>query len=91
MSEIININDLGPLPSVSRQFREPSGCRSTADRLTGDTAEFSVRGTALARAMEESSLRIARTRAIREEIANGTFETPERINETVERLLDVIA
>ena len=45
---------------------------------------------ALSRAVFDSSFRIARTRAIRAEILNRTYETPERIDRTVERLLDVI-
>ena len=46
--------------------------------------------SALADAVLDSSFRIARTRAIRAEIINRTYETPERIDKTVERLLDVI-
>jgi anti-sigma28 factor (negative regulator of flagellin synthesis) len=47
-------------------------------------------GRALAHAVEESSLRIARTRAIRAEIESGTYETPARIAATAARVLDVI-
>lgn len=38
-----------------------------------------------------SSFRTAWLRAIRAEISDGTYETPERINGTVDRLLDVLA
>lgn len=39
----------------------------------------------------ESTFRSARVRAVREEILAGNFETSERIDGTVNRLLDVIA
>ena len=90
MSEIIGINSLYPLPPVARDVSVPAA-RMPVDRTAdGDTAEFSRNAEALARAVMESRLRIARTRAIREEIENNTYVTPERINGTVERLLDVI-
>jgi len=38
-----------------------------------------------------SSFRAARVLAIKQEIAEGRFESPERIGGTVARLLDVIA
>jgi hypothetical protein len=55
-----------------------------------DTVEISRFARALARAVELSSFSVARTRAIRAEIENGTFETRRRIEGTVNRLLDVI-
>ena len=57
----------------------------------GDRVEFTNIGRTFSQIAEESSFRIARVRAIRDEIENGTYETPERINGTVERLLDVLA
>ena len=90
MSQITNIADLYLTPPVTREAAQPAAVRAASDRLASDTVEFSRTGTSLARAVEESSLRIARTRAIRAEIAEGTFETSERINGTVARLLDVI-
>jgi anti-sigma28 factor (negative regulator of flagellin synthesis) len=38
----------------------------------------------------EADIRIDKVLAIREAIANGTYETPEKIEATVERLLDVL-
>ena len=43
-----------------------------------------------ARAVVLSSLIIATTAAIRAEIEAGNYETPQRIESTVERILDVI-
>jgi hypothetical protein len=73
----------GPLPTRY----EPS----TAVTVGGDTIELSPVGRVLSEAAAESSLRLARIRAIREEIDTGTFETPRRIDGTVSRLLDVLA
>ena len=93
MNAIININSI--LTSVPRTA-EPRSTSPTSERLNdlspveGDTVEWSRFGRRLARAVELSSLSVARTRAIRAQIESGTFETPERINGTVERLLDVI-
>ncbi len=56
-----------------------------------DTVELSRLGRAMADAAGEASLRLARLRAIREEIQSGSYETPERIAGTLRRLLDVLA
>ncbi len=93
MSEIINISGatshLAPTfppvttgPSREAAVGEPSG--------RTDTVEISGLGTAMSRITGDSSLRLARINAIRAEIADGTFESPQRIMGTVDRLLDVI-
>jgi len=95
MSEIIN-NISGVYPSVVHLA--PSlgvAPRVSSTRIPhGAYADASPPTTfrpVLRSALEVSSFRAARTQAIRSEIANGTFETPERIQGTAERLLDVIA
>ncbi len=93
MSLIINIGSAYPsLPAVRVT---PSAAQIAARRAAlafdGDTVELSMAGRALSLGLEESSFRIARVRAIRAEIQAGTYETPERINGTVDRLLDVLA
>jgi hypothetical protein len=52
--------------------------------------EFSEISRSLAEQVPASSFRRARLEAIRQQIAEGRFETPERIRGTVDRLLDVI-
>lgn len=91
MSDISNIASIHPLtiPLVT----DTTGYTTETDRRVQsfrDSVEISPRASALARVAEESSLSLARTRAIRAEIENGTFETPERIEGTVKHLLDVI-
>ena len=90
MSEIINIASYSSLAPVAREAPGPAARMPAYRTSDGDTAEFSRAAEALARTTMESSFRLARTRAIRAEIENGTFVTPERIHGTVERLLDVI-
>lgn len=63
---------------------------SAAVREEPDTLELSPRAEAVARAVQQSTQRLARTAAIREEIASGTFERPERIEGTVDRLMDLL-
>ena len=90
MSAIVNIENIYGLPPLVREVAHAPARRSGMFAPQRDTIEFSSIGRELARAVEQSSLRIARTRAIRAEIESGTFETPERINGTAQRLLDVI-
>ncbi len=89
MSAIINIGQYLPVQPVGPATTAPGrpDARAVTDK---DVVEFSSRGEALARAAEESSFRIARARAVRAEIDAGTYETPERLAGTVERLLDII-
>ena len=90
MSEIINIASYSSLHPVARDAPGLAARMPAYQTSDGDTAEFSEAAEVLARTALDSSFRLARTRAIRAEIENGTFVTPERIHGTVERLLDVI-
>jgi hypothetical protein len=55
-----------------------------------DTVELSRAGIALSRGDVQSPPQFARMCEIRAAIKAGTFETPERLDETVKRLLKVI-
>ena len=55
-----------------------------------DTVELSPTGRALSRADVQSRLRIIRISEIRAEIKAGTFLTPNRVDGTVERLLEIL-
>lgn len=91
MSAIIDIGTAsGPLPPVSSTLRLVTAVPAAASGRK-DSLEISPLGSVLSRAAELSSLSLAKTRAIREQIESGTYETPERINGTVSRLLDVLA
>ena len=95
MNVIININDAyaqqaaQPAQTVPKQPAAPT--RDMLPEEQGDdVVELSGEGLALSQATRESSERLARVRAIREEIENGTFETDERIQGTVDILLSAI-
>ena len=90
MSEVINISSLFASQPMARGNPAASPVRPSSDVRAEDSVEISDTGYALLRAAEESSLRIARARAIRAEINTGTFETPARIEGTVSRLLDIL-
>lgn len=88
------INIVNAYPSVRLSplaLPRPATFAPAIRDINAERIEVSSFGDALARAVETSSLRIARTRAIRAEIVAGIYETPERIHGTVERILDVIA
>ena len=89
ISNVANILSIRPAAPASAapsqaQVEQPS---TTSE----DTVEFSPLGRAMARAASESTMRIAQIHAIRAEIENGTYETPERIRGTVDRLLKFLA
>ena len=91
MRVITNIAGLGSLPQVIRATDDPALARSApATEVREDTVEFSPESAALARAAASSSFRIARIHAVRADIAQGVYETPERVSVTAHRLLDVI-
>lgn len=94
MIDIISLDGLHQLsaPSPSTQARLTSDVSRVpgAETRGADTVEISREALALSRAAETSSLRMARNNAIRSEIQSGSYETPERIAKTVERLLDVL-
>lgn len=90
MSEVTNISNLFTTQPTARGTTPASPVRPNSDARAEDRVEISDTGYALLRAAEESSLRIARVRAIRVEIDAGIYETPERIEGTVSRLLDIL-
>jgi negative regulator of flagellin synthesis FlgM len=53
-----------------------------------DKVDFSPAAVEAVRAAEAAEVRQAHLASIRQQIAAGTYETPERIDRAVERLLD---
>jgi hypothetical protein len=96
MSKIIDISTFLPvLAEGARAFPQTRAAEAlrraaAAARCVQDSVELSPRGIALARACRESSDRIAHHAAIADQIAAGTYETPDKIQRTVDLLLDVI-
>ncbi|MFQ5414939.1 MAG: flagellar biosynthesis anti-sigma factor FlgM [Phycisphaerae bacterium] len=99
MSTIINIESyyatrpVTPSPAPRAATADGSPIARAPAGGGADRVEFSALAATLADlsdAVTESSFRLARVAAIRSEIARGTYETRERIDATVERLLDVV-
>lgn len=90
MNAIINIAFPVQL-TASLSKTPPAHSPSESRRPLADSVEISKFGEAIAQASNESTLRLAQIRAVRSEIENGTYENRERIDGTVERLLDVLA
>ena len=91
MSDVSNIGNVNAPPSFFIDATRLSSRSTRPSSSAIDTVEISPTARAMAGAAEKSSLRLARTRAIRAEIENGTYETPERIERTAARLLDLLA
>ncbi len=92
MSEIINsISGFSPLSYAGAPKRATApAAESHSASPAEDTVEISSFGRALSEATEQSTFRLARIRAVREEIARGEYETPERLRGTIDRLIDVL-
>ncbi len=93
MTAIINIGNLSAASPPIAPVQTPAPVASVPGAVQpqgADTVEFSAFGQALSQATELSSLSVARVRAIRSEIAKGTFETPERLAGTAARLAEII-
>jgi len=89
MSEILSVGGFSPPLPSNRPMPGFRGSGPDPDAQGGVAVpRFS---DALRRVVDQSSLRQARLRAIQAEIQHRTYETPERITGTVDRLLDVIA
>ena len=90
-NEIINVTSVGP-----GAYRDVEGLRSAPSAtsvpqtLSEDVVEFSEISRSLAAELSSSSFRKARLEAIRQQIAEGNYETAERIRGTVDRLLNAI-
>ena len=95
MSEISNIGITNSYSTAYRALNPaPAGQAQQGGQSQSigesDPVEFSRMGRMLAGASDTSSLRLAKIQSIRAEIADGTFETHDRIEGTVDRLVQVL-
>ena len=89
MNEISNVNGPNRLPSLDLQRVERLAANRA--RLTGraeDTVELSELAVLLSRLDSVPEIRAPKVAHIRAEIENGTYETPEKLEATVTRLLE---
>ncbi len=90
MAEINNISSiLPPVVPVRESYPQAVGQQSAVGEVK-DNVEISEAGRALARAEDVSSYRRARIESVRQEIEAGTYETPERVQGTIDRLLALL-
>ena len=92
MIRLINIppSVMETRPLVERPTQSGKGA-SGAGAPVADQVEFSQEGLALSRAVSDSTRRIMRIAAIRDEIRAGTYETTQRIDGAVDSILRLLA
>lgn len=66
---------------------QPKGEMTRANQVT-DTVEISTAGKLAAKIHDDSIIRMDLVQRVKAEIAAGTYETPERIDATVDRLME---
>lgn len=93
MIRIINIPNAAvpPAQQTDQVQARPGTATTEPSGPVSDQVEISDEGLALSRAVDHSTHRIMRIAAIRDEIRSGEYETPERIEGTVDRLLRVLS
>lgn len=77
-------------PRVERSAPPTKGV-SQGKAPIADQVEFSQEALALSRAVSDSTRRIMRIAAIRDEIRAGTFETNQRVDGTVDSILQLLS
>ncbi len=92
MAEIVNIANTIPVVRfpIEAGSRPNSSAPVAEPGKTSDQVEISDLGKAFADLQAASSYNAAKIHAIRKEIADGKFETPERIKGTVDRLFETL-
>jgi negative regulator of flagellin synthesis FlgM len=89
------MNDIPPIQS-SGQVASTVSPRSTAAKPTspeyetGDQLEISETGQILSSLSADPSIRADRVAQIRQAIADGTYETQDKLDVTIDRLMDVL-
>ena len=91
------MSDIPPVQCSGVAVLAPPGRHSVQGEATSAAVEFSPVdhveisevGAALSLIDAPRDIRIDKVESIREAIRNGTYETPEKINLVVDRLMDV--
>lgn len=89
------MNDIPPIQSAGQTTNmvapRPVAVRPVAPSdLPDDQLEISETGQILSALRSDSPVRADRVAEIRRAIAEGTYETPDKIELTIDRLLDVL-
>jgi negative regulator of flagellin synthesis FlgM len=88
MSDIPPIKSAAPLTSTS--VPRPTNGRPRPLEAPGDRLEISETGQLLSNLGGDATIRGDKVAQIRQAIADGAYESPEKIEVTVDRLLDVL-
>lgn len=89
MNDISHVNGMHQLLPLAVQRRPVAEAPcDKSHRASRDEVEISGLGALLSRVGELPDLRVDRIARLRTEIENRTFETPQRLEGTVERLLE---
>jgi len=87
MSEIGSVNGSYPIQAIAP--KQPPGTNGAADagyRIPRDRVEISEVGALLSKLRDIPEIRVEKIARLRASIEQGTFETSERIDGTVDRL-----
>ncbi|MBN1851114.1 MAG: flagellar biosynthesis anti-sigma factor FlgM [Pirellulales bacterium] len=77
-------------PHYSREAKAPQSLPEPQN-IGGDRLDLSPAAEAAARSAEMGEIRHDLINQIRQQIADGTYETPEKLDLAIERLLDEMA
>ena len=92
MNDIGHVNGVYQLLPLAVQRRPVAEAPcDKSHRSSRDEVEISDFGALLSRVSELPDLRVDRVARLRTEIENGTFETPQRLEGTVDRLLEELS
>jgi negative regulator of flagellin synthesis FlgM len=89
MSDIPPIQSAGQMAGFASQRVAPSKL-PLSDGFDGDHLEISETGQLLSELGNNSGIRAEKVAEIRQAIADGTYETEDKLDITVDRLLDVL-
>lgn len=78
----------GPAPRLPQPSAQPAGGRSAAPIDQLDLSAAASRSEAASAAGESSEIRVDRVADLRRQIASGNYDTPERLDAALERMLD---
>ncbi|MCC7474908.1 MAG: flagellar biosynthesis anti-sigma factor FlgM [Pirellulales bacterium] len=77
-------------PTASNRLQGNAGTQGTAASRSVDRVEISPAAQAASQAAESGGIRHELVNQIRSQIAAGTYETPEKLDAALTRLLDEI-
>ena len=89
------MNDIPPISSVEQvtsamSTRTAKSVPETSEPRVDDRVEISDAAQRLSKLGNSSRIRVEKVAEIRRQIQQGTYETPERLEATVDRLVELL-